>query len=201
MDEPEWNPTLREALSEITKLRHQHKDGDPLAAMEVCSLWRQRGYDTRSIPNWVIYRLIDLAADYIDASPLSQVTPRTYIDMDSKDRAKITPSLDRLAELTGTKGKDNAWLMRVKVGRHPHIVSFVRDAERRAQAGENEREIDVGTEKRPASVQVRVLDKDGRITGEFKNAVARAFKVASYNNSGSDQARTIDRILKVADGK
>ncbi len=192
MDRAELSRRLDDLSYELTRLRQQHQYGDPLAAMEVCSLWRDEELPIDVMPVWVLEHLAKVAVDYMDASPFNQVTPRAYIDMTSKERAKSTPSLDRIAGMTGTKGRDSPWLRRAKSGRHPYVVAFARNAEREARAGKNE--IEVGGRR------VRVLNAQGQMTAAFKDAIGRVFRVDGFADNADDpawsKARTVDKILK-----
>ncbi len=172
---------------ELGRLESEFHDGDWLAPLEVCNIWTEKGLPMDALPPWVIDYLVKVAGNYFAAGPFGRVTPREYIEMGSVERRRLNPSLDEWAGLRGTKGKDNPWLRRALRGREPLVRDFVCDAVKHARAGDNQKIV--------GGRAVRVLDRHGRLRGEFKNEVARVFRLRGYQGDGWDRRRTIDRIL------
>lgn len=178
-----------EAEVEARRLEAAHRGGDVLALYELCSYWRRQNLAASCLPAWALDHLADTAACYYDTGPFASVTPAAYVAMsDTKARDAVTPSLDKIAGLRGDKGRDNAWLKRAKVARYPFLIARYKDLLARARAGSNEY-------APPAGPAVPILDRRGRVTRAFKNAIARTFKLPGWEKKQSDMSRTLGRIL------
>ena len=63
------------------------------------------------------------------------MTPRALLDMASKDRAKLLPSLDKVAGLRGKQRQPDAWSWRAEHDRDPSMAALLEALKRWAREG------------------------------------------------------------------
>ena len=182
-------------------LRRRFQNGDMLAPFECCATWEHAGLDSKTLPDWVVKRLAEIAAAYYRTTPFAQhdpdepgkITPRRLIEMAPKDRKKVIPSLDKIAGLSGVQGRPNAWLWRAEHGRDEYVTAYLDKLERQAKDGQNIWVIPAG--KRTGET-MPILDPNGRLRDAVRDEVGRLFRVGGYGGESWNKARTVRRRVK-----
>ncbi len=175
---PDHRPTLRyrERLAEVVALtRHEEarfRAGDVLAPMIVCREWQAAGLPFSLLPEWVLSHLGALAAAYAAAPP-------------------NTRSLDRLAGLAGVRRRPAPERRRNQIVKEEYVRSafdgFVARARSVRATG--------GSLTFPGSngAPVAILDGRGRVTAQFREALAERFNLGG--GWGNSRRKTLHRAL------
>ncbi len=196
---------------EAERLRKAFERGDMLAPFECCYRWREAGLDPAMLPDWVLDCLLKIAADYYaDGSEMtyadgSEVTPRALLDMPSKDRAKLLPSLDKVAGLRGKQHRPDAWSWRAEHDRDPYVADLLEALQHWAQEGgeppkKNATKIErLARQDRYMTTdgrEVSILDSHDRVRHEVMDDAGRAFNVAGHRGDSWNKSWTVRRRIR-----
>ncbi len=192
---------------EAERLRKAFEHDDKLAPFECCWCWRKAGLDPAMLPDWVLDCLFKIAADYYADAP--EVTPRALLDMESKDRAKLLPSLDKAAGLRGKQRQPDAWSWRAEHDRDPSMAALLEALKRWAREGgepsENATKIErLARQNRymtTAGQEISILDLQGRLRREVQDDAGRVYNVAGYRGDPWDKSTTVRRRIRKVGGK
>ncbi len=194
----------QEHRQEADRLRRRFQNGDMLAPFECCATWEHAGLDFKTLPDWVVKRLAEIAAAFYRTGPFAQpdpdepgkITPRRLIEMAPKDRKKVIPSLDKIAGLAGVQGKPNAWLWRAEHDRDAFVAAYLEHLTKQARQGDNEWQI-INEQTGEIIKTMAILDSHHRLRDEVRDEVGRAFRVGGYSSEGWNKAKTVRERVKV----
>ena len=188
---------------EAGRLRKDFGRGDKLAPFECCWLWREVGLDPATLPDWVLDCLLKIAADYYADAP--KMTPRALLDMGSKDRAKLLPSLDKVAGLRGKQRQPDAWSWRAEHDRDPYVAALLKALKHWAQEGGEPSQKATKIERLARQnrymttdgQEILILDSQERLRHEVQDDAGRMFNVAGYRGDIRwDKSKTVRRRIR-----
>ena len=149
-----------------------------LAPFECCSIWAEASLGLALLPGWARDRLFEIAAKYFDAGPFKEdhpVTPRDFIEMTREKRKSALPSLDTVANLTGSKGQPGAWFWRAEYDRDETVQAYLDKLMEERDRGEG---VSLRTKERK---HILVFTERGRYKGQFRSEaldhIASVFRV------------------------
>ena len=168
--------------------------GDIIAAYQCCWHWHEHGLATNTLPAWVLNHLAGSAARYFAAGPFtlpnaepasSNITPKRLLQMKPKERARAIPSLDKMAGLSGTRGKQNAWSWCAEHARDPYLAAYLEKlAEDARKARKDKKIIDIYVRVSDGR-EITVLDRQGRLRDEVRDHVGNLFNIGGYGGQFS----------------
>ncbi len=187
---------------EVERLRKDFGRGDKLAPFECCWLWRETGLDPATLPDWVLDYLLKITADYYADAP--EVTPRALLDMESKDRAKLLPSLDKVAGLRGKQRQPDAWSWRAEHDRDAYVAALLEALKGWAREGGKpsknatkiERLARQGRYITTGGEEVPILDNHRRLRRDVKTDLGRRFNVGGYRGEDWNKFKTVERRIR-----
>ena len=199
------------------RLQRQFDSGDMLAPFECCYIWREAGVPLSTLPAWVSERLFYVSAAYFESGPFPPVdvfaepdphgttkvsdgiTPADYKKMEARERDKVTPSLDAIAELRGGHGKrQNAWLRRAHHGADEYVDAFLTDLADfftfvLAVVDPDNPDI----KSAMPDIKIPILNSRGQLTEEIQAEAARIFRLRGDDlTEAPSRAKTTRRRRK-----
>ena len=165
----------------IEDLHKRFDKGDVLAIFECLDLWDRSSLAWSQLPNWIVAYLGSAGARLYRACPWLQdngLTPRQFLDMTSRERERVTPSLDEATKLSGNRGKPGAWLWRAEHARDELAQACLDNLMRQR---EEDQPVFIRPDAAEPRSKMRVFveagPQKGKFRGEALDAIAQVFRI------------------------